>query len=86
MGVVLGSRMIPAQLGAEELEAGLRLLVMPNHRKQKCPLVGGQAVTAGIVEVTRGNKDSGIDVRFRGHLQWGREWGMASPPQARVWS
>lgn len=38
-------------------------------------------MTVGIVEVTRRNKDSGVDVRFRGHLPWGRDWGMAPPPR-----
>lgn len=38
----------------------------------------------GTVEVSRGNKDSGIDVKFRSHLQLGKGLGMAHPGQGLV--
>lgn len=54
---------------------------MPNHREQECPWAGGRT---GTVEVSRGNKDSGIDIKFRSHLQLGKGLGMAHPGQGLV--
>ena len=68
--------MIPAHVGAGgQGEQGQEAPRMPKLREQECALACGWSVTSGIVEVSRGNKGSFTDLRFRGHLQPGEGTG-----------
>lgn len=56
----------------------------PSHGEQGCSLGRWWAGALGIVGDSRGSKDSGISLRFGGHLQPEGAWGTAPTGQGLV--